>query len=417
MMRIRLFDSDRWEEVLLTLQTNKLRSVLTAFGIFWGIFMLLLLTGGSRGLQTLLETTFTGFATNTYFVMPEKTSLPYKGFRVGRKWDLEVADMERLRHQIAELEVVTPVFGLWGVPAIAENRQFNCHVKGVDADYERVENPNMAWGRYLNNDDVRRCRKVCVIGRRMSEELFPGIANPCGRWVRVRGVYYQVIGVSYRSGMSVMGNAETCMQIPYTTMQQVYGLGKNVQAIAMTLKNGYSVTAVAPRIDALIKRVHSIHPEDKQALFGLNMEMMFQIVDNLFKGISILVWMIGLGTLFTGTVGVSNIMMVTVRERTMEIGIRRALGARPRDIMWQILSESMVLTIGAGLSGIVAATWLLHAIEKLVVSQGEQGVSFQISFSLAVETVTFIALLGVLAGLAPACRALSVKPIEAIRDE
>lgn len=417
MMKIRFFDLDRWEEIFLTLKTNKLRSLLTAFGIFWGVFMLILLMGGSNGLKTMLGSTFTGFATNSYFIMPAKTDLPYKGFQKGRSWKLETTDLQRLRNQIPELETITPVFSLWGAKATVGSRQMDCDMKGVDADFTQVENADMTQGRFLNESDIQARRKVCVIGKRVAEELFPGISNPCGMRIQVKGVYFQVIGVNSRSGASLMGNAETSIQTPYTTLQRIYHMGNEVQCIGMTVKKGYTVSEVAPKVDAFIKRIHLIHPDDQQALFGMNMEMMFQMIDNLFRGISILVWMIGLGTLFTGAVGVSNIMMVTVRERTNEIGIRRAIGAKPKDIMWQILSESMVLTVLAGLSGIVSAVWLLQGIENIMAARNNLDASFQISFFIAIGAAVFVAFLGVLAGMAPAFRALAIKPIDAMRDE
>lgn len=417
MIRIRLFDIDRWEEIFLTLKTNKMRSVLTAFGIFWGVFMLVLLMGGSNGLQSMLTSNFTGFATNSYFVSAGQTTLPYKGFRKGRKWDMEIADLHRLRQRLPEIETATPVFAIWGANIVFNNREMNSTLRGIDVDFARVESPDITQGRYFNESDVQNGRKVCIIGKRVAEELFPGIPNPCGNQIRMQGVYFQVIGVNGRTGMSAMGNSATTIQLPYTTMQHIFRMGNKIQSMAITVKPGYRVSDIAPKVDAIIKRSHQIHPEDKEAVWGLNMEAMFKLVDNLFHGISILVWMIGLGTLFTGAVGVSNIMMVTVRERTAEIGIRRAIGARPRDILWQILSEGMVLTLLAGMSGIILAVWTLQGVEAIVKAQNDLDASFQVSFGLAVGAALLLALLGGLAGLAPAYRALGIKPIEAIRDE
>ena len=218
------------------------------------------------------------------------------------------------------------------------------------------------------------------------------------------------------SKIGVMGSAESSVLVPFTTMQRLYNWGNDVMAIGYTARRGYTVTELQPQVDHIIKKAHLISPTDTQALFSFNMEVMFRMVDNLFRGIEILVWLIGIGTLLSGAIGVSNIMMVTVRERTSEIGIRRAIGARPSNILTQIMAESIVLTIIAGLFGIAFAVLLLQGVETLTAASGHDA-SFQISFGMAVGAAAALTLLGGLAGLAPSFRALAIKPIDAIRDE
>ena len=265
--------------------------------------------------------------------------------------------------------------------------------------------------------DERDSRKVCVIGKRVYEELFPDVDNPCGRYIEADGVYYQVVGVSkMTSNIGIMGSAEQSVMIPFRTLQRLYHRGDDVQAIGFTARRGTTVTSIQADVERVVRQAHLLAPDDGQALHVFNLETLFQMIDNLFRGIETLVWLIGVGTLLSGAIGVSNIMMVTVRERTGEIGIRRAIGARPSSILWQVMAESIVLTVIAGLAGITFAVALLSGVEHIVAAQGET-ISFQVSFGLALGAAAALAVLGGLAGLAPSMRALSIRPIDAIRDE
>lgn len=345
-------DIDTCEEILITITRNKTRSLLTAFGVFWGIFMLVALIGGGQGLEYMLKKNFEGFATNSGFLASQRTGEAYKGFRKGRWWNLESTDIERLRSQVKEVEVITPSVARWGSKAVYEDKKYDCSVKGLYPDYLHIESQEMAYGRFINEVDIREARKVCVIGKRIYESLFKPGENPCGKYVRVDGIYYQVIGMSSSEGdMNIQGRASEAVTLPFTTMQQAYNLGGQIDVVCFTAKQGVKVSELQPKMEQIIKAAHYIAPNDKQAVMYLNAEAMFSMVDNLFNGINILVWMVGLGTLLAGAIGVSNIMMVTVKERTTEIGIRRAIGARPKDILQQILSESMVLTTIAGMFG------------------------------------------------------------------
>ena len=375
-------DLDRWEEIFITITRNKTRSLLTAFGVFWGIFMLVALMGGGQGLQDMMSANFKGFATNSVFFGSNKTSEAYKGFRKGRYWDMEFND-----------------------------------VRGLQPDYEKIEAQNITMGRFINDVDILESRKVCTIGKRVYDELFPQGGNPCGQYLRVDGIYYQIVGVSLStSNMNINAGTEDSVTLPFTTMQKAYNFGKRIDLVCITVKPGVTVTSIADKIEQVIKKAHYIHPDDKQAVIMVNAEAMFSMIDNLFTGIKILAWMVGLGTLLAGAIGVSNIMMVTVKERTTEIGIRRAIGARPKDILNQILSESMVLTTFAGLMGISFGVLILQGLEIGTAASGTEA-HFQISFWMAVGACILLMVLGMLAGLAPAYRAMAIKPIEAIRDE
>lgn len=412
-------DLDTYREILDTLTRNKSRSFLTGFGVFWGVFMLVALIGGGQGMKELLNQNFEGFATNSAMIWAQPTTKAYKGFRKGRMWNMEYKDVQRLKSRIPELDVVSPVLFSNGGTAYLGDRKTIVSINGVQEDYRRVSEPKMRYGRYLNDMDVAQHRKVCVIQKKTYKDLFPGGGDPCGSFIRVDSVYYQIVGVDYSSaeGISFGGESGTTMLLPITLMQQTYNMGQNVHMIAVTGKKGVVMSTVTDRIRETIARAHTIDPEDEQGVMVFNTEVLFQMLDSLFKGVNFLIWLVGLGTLLAGAIGVSNIMMVTVRERTIEIGIRRAIGATPKMILSQIISESIVLTMVAGMSGILFAVMILQMLELANTQDGILAAHFQVGFWTAIFAALAIAAMGVLAGLAPAARAMSIKPVDAMRDE
>ena len=412
-------DLDSYREILDTLTRNKSRSFLTGFGIFWGVFMLVALIGGGNGLKEMLNKNFEGFATNSAMVWSQPTSKAYKGFRKGRPWQMDYNDVTRLKQSVPELDVVSPVLFSNGGTAYFGDRKSTIDINGVQADYQRVIEPKMRYGRFLNDMDVNQRRKVCVIQKKTYKELFPGGGDPCGSFIRVDSVYYQIVGVDYNTsqGMSFGGDNGTTMLLPITHMQQTYNMGQNIHMIACTGRKGVVMSSLAPPIRETVARAHSVDPTDEQGVMVFNTEVLFQMLDNLFNGVNFLIWLVGLGTLLAGAIGVSNIMMVTVRERTTEIGIRRAIGATPRNILSQIISESIVLTLVAGMSGILFAVFILQMLEMGNTEDGIVAAHFQVGFWTAILAAVVISLMGVLAGLAPAARAMSIKPVDAMRDE
>ncbi len=412
-------DLDSYREILDTLTRNKSRSFLTGFGVFWGVFMLVALIGGGNGLKEMLNKNFEGFATNSAIVWAQPTSKAYKGFRKGRMWEMEYKDVERLKNSIPELDVVSPVLFSNGGTAYFGDRKTTVGINGVQPNYLRVSEPKLLYGRYLNDMDVAQCRKVCVIQKKTYKDLFPGGGDPCGQYIRVDSVHYQIVGVDYSSAEGInMGSEEgTLMLLPITLMQRTYNLGQQVHMIAVTGRKGVVMSTIAPRIRETIARAHAIDPLDERGVMVFNTEVLFQMLDSLFRGVNFLIWLVGLGTLLAGAIGVSNIMMVTVRERTTEIGIRRAIGATPRNILSQIISESIVLTLVAGMSGILFAVLILQMLEMGNTEDGIVSAHFQVDFWTAILAALVIAAMGVLAGLAPAARAMSIKPVDAMRDE
>lgn len=409
---------DTYKEIMETLIRNKSRSLLTGFGVFWGVFMLVVLLGGGQGLKELLSNNFQGFATNSALVFAQPTTKPYDGFRKGRQWNMVYQDVERLRAQVPELDVVTPMVSQWQRIVTAGDKKTTAGVKGLQPAYAKVEEPQIRYGRYINDMDMAQRRKVCVLGKKVYKTLFPGGGDPCGQLVRVDSVYYRVVGVDYAAGeIKVNGGAEESVIVPITLMQETYGLGDAVHLISVTGKPGVVMSDVAPVMRAVIGRAHRVDPTDEKAITVFNTEVMFGMVDSLFTGVNFLIWLVGIGTLLAGAIGVSNIMMVTVRERTTEIGIRRAIGATPRTILGQIVAESILLTAVAGMSGILFAVAILQFLEMANTTDGIVAAHFQVGFWTAVGAVVLLALLGVLAGLAPAVRAMAIKPVDAMRDE
>ena len=412
-------DIDSFREIADSLVRNKSRSLLTGFGVFWGIFMLLFMMGGGEGLKDVITANFEGFATNTAIMVSSRTSKAWQGFKEGRYWQLTYTDVERLKQMMPQLETVTPVVTSWSQDAVFEDNSSQASYKGVYADYQKIEEPQMKYGRYLNETDILQERKVCVIGKQVYNELFPDGGDPCGNFIRVGAVYYQVVGVDFSSGnISINGRASQTVSVPLPVAQKLLNRGENVDLICTTGRSGVRMSDQEERMRQLIARQHHFDPTDKQALMLINTEQIFALVDNLFNGVAFLIWLVGLGTILAGVIGVSNIMMVTVKERTTEIGIRRAIGATPRDILSQIIMESISLTLVAGSFGIVFAVQLLRLTETIVRATGDAPTAgFQIGFWTAVIAALLLTVLGVVAGLAPASRAMAIKPVDAMRDE
>ena len=414
-------DIDTYREILDTLTRNKARSFLTGFGVFWGVFMLVGLMGGGKAMKEMLDKNFEGFAQNTVMVWAQQTTKPYKGFRKGRWWEMDYKDVERLKQRVPELENVVPViFSGWrsGNTAYYGDQKTTPRIQGTIPELANVIQPKMYYGRYLNEMDIREQRKVCVIGKKVYKDLFKEGGDPCGKKIRVDSTYFEVVGVDYATGgININGRAEEKVTLPLTLMQAMFNRGNQVDIIAATGRGNVVMSKITDRIRETVARAHYVDPTDEQGAMVMNTELIFQMFDNLMKGVNFLIWLVGLGTLLAGAIGVSNIMMVTVRERTTEIGIRRAIGATPKMILGQIISESIVLTLVAGMSGILFGVLVLQLLETGSMEDGIITTHYQVGFWTAIFAALVVSAMGVLAGLAPAARAMSIKPVDAMRDE
>ena len=418
-----LFDRDRWIEIWVTITRNKVRSLLTCFGVFWGILMLIILLGSGTGLKNAVLGETEGFATNSFFFFTDRTSLPYKGFNKGRSWDLRNRDVASIQREVEGIDQITPlIFGASGDKNVVYGRKSGTyHVKGVAPAYFEIETQDLLFGRLLNQIDERERRKVCTIGEDVNKALFQN-GNPCGKYIRVNGLYYQVVGVTRAksSNISINGRADESVFIPFSTLQQSMHRGDKIDILAASVYPGYDVNAIIAQSKQIVFQQNQIAPDDPQALMVLNFAEMFGTFLNLFLGIDILVWIVGMGTLLAGIIGVSNIMMVTVNERTKEIGVRRALGAKPFDIISQVMSESLMLTAMAGLLGLSCGVFLLDLANRLLLAIPSDNIIMKdpsVNIQIAVAATLVLLFSGLLAGLIPAWRAMQIKAIDALRDE
>lgn len=417
---MRIIDLDRIYEIWVTITHNKSRSFLTAFGVFWGMFMLVLMVGAGNALNNGIMSQVEGFAANSCFFWTDRTTEPYKGFQKGRHWNMLNSDIEIIKQRVPELEHISPMLfgGSFENNIVRGENAGTYQVKGVYPVYNSIEESRILKGRFINEIDIAEQRKVCLIGERVAEVLFNHGENPIGGMIKVNGIYFQVVGVvTGMSNVSIGGQATESVVLPFSTMQQAFHQGNIIHFMGATAKPGIKVKVVQDKISETLRSLHQISPDDKDAVGSMNIEDQFTMFNNLFLGVSSLIWIVGLGTLLFGAIGVSSIMLVTVRERTKEIGVRRALGATPRSIISQILSESAVLTVIAGIAGIVMGVGILSAV-GIALSQGDQFLKDpQISFGMAIGVLIILVIVGVLAGFIPANRAMTIKPIDAIREE
>lgn len=417
-----MFDIDSWQEVWVTLSRNKRRSLLTAFGVFWGIFMLVAMMGAGNGLAEGVVSNVKGFSENSAFFFTNATTEPYKGFQKGRYWNFKEEDLDILENQLSDIKYTLPFLMGSDVTVSHGERSTSCSTKGLSYRYPDMMPQIMLYGRYLNPVDVRDRRKVCVIGKKVYEELFHNGEDPVGQYLKMHNINFQIIGVAEPavSGVNLGGRDDEIIAMPYTVMQQIQNSGTMVHLIGVVANEDVSMSTLEPKVAALLKARHFIAPTDLGALDSVNIEKIFKQFYMLFMGIQILIWIVGLGTLLAGVVGVSNIIMVTVRERTQEIGIRRALGAKPMSIVFQVIKESTALTVAAGFLGISFGVFILDLVNTFLL-QNMSGNTFftnpQIHLYTALWAAVIIIVSGMAAGILPAIRALEIKAIDAIREE
>jgi len=417
-----MFDLDRFQEIWVTITRNKVRSLLTGFGVFWGIFMLMIMLGAGTGLQHGILDRLEGFATNSIIIWTSNTSEAYQGLQKGRQWNLHNRDVDILQQSVPELDCLSPMlFGGNSTNNIVRNENYStAQIKGVYAIYTKVERQSVEYGRFINEMDNLDARKICVIGTKVYEELFPTKENPIGSYIRIWGIYFQVVGVvSGVSDISIGGRSAESVFLPFKTLQKLINQGDIIHILMATSKPNVPASKMETKIKEILKANNHISPTDEQAVGGFNLENQFNMFKYLFLGIAIVIWVVGSGTLIAGIIGVSNIMLVTVKERTKEIGIRRALGAKPRTIIAQIMWESLVLTAIAGILGLcfgvlvlyIADTYWLQNAENVFISNPI------VSFSTAVSSTIILLFFGLIAGLIPAMRAMQIKAIDAIQEE
>jgi putative ABC transport system permease protein len=421
-----MFDRDKWNEILEALTANTFRTILTAFGVFWGIFILVILLAAGNGLENGVKKGFDGIATNTMFMWSQTTSKPFKGLPATRQFNFKNSDVAALKENFPDLLYVSPRNQLGGYEG-ANNvvRGTKTAAYTIYGDYPELikqESMDIIKGRFVNQQDIVLKRKVAVIGQGVISEMYEKAEEVIGTYIKINGVNFMVVGV-YNSKSRNNGDAESAQKnifMPFTTFQQAFNYGDVVGWMALTANDGASITELKPGILNFMKSRHSIHPDDDRAIGNFDLFQEFSKVQGLFLILRFIAYFVGTLVLLSGVIGISNIMLIVVKERTKEIGIRRALGATPAAIRSQILSEAIFLTIIAGMFGIALATGLLAIVNTVLDSMPSEGMMFA---NPSVDlTVVFIALLiligsGLVAGLIPAQTAINVKPVDALRTE
>ena len=414
-----MFDRELYKEIWQAIVTNKTRSILTAFGVFWGLFMLITLYGAGNGLQNGIEEEFSENAKNTSILWTSRTTIPYGGFRRNRWWNFKNSDVEALNKQYPDLYIV-PRITPWSSNGASYNlRTTECDVVGEYPITTKVEYLKMEKGRYINDIDIRERRKVCVIGPRVRDNLFPNCEEPIGKSIRVGGAYYTVVGTyNCKGSLSINFDPETAVRIPFTTAQQTYNYGDNVGMLIIGAPDEKSISDVEDEVMRFIRSRHrDVSPDDEEALRHVNLAKQFAQVMNLFLGVDILIWLVGLGTLLAGIIGISNIMLVIVKERTQEIGIKRAIGATPASIIRQIMTEAVMITVVAGYLGLVLGVLLNEGLGVVLASSDSIFLNPGINLGVGLICLAILIVAGAAAGLLPALRAVKIKPIDAIREE
>ena len=420
-----MFDFDGIHEIWQTITRNKTRSLLTAFGVFWGIFLLVVLTSTGNGFENGLMMQVEGVTPNTVFFYTSVTSEPYKGYQKGRSWSMQMADIKAIRENFPYVKAISPEASVWSNEdknVVYNSRGGSFSVKGVMPEYNEIEKSKIMKGRFINDTDIATNRKVCLLGRKVYTTMFEKGENPIGKMVKVNGIYFQVVGVvrSYTDNVDINGTIDESVILPFTTMQQVFALGDKIGFFAFVADDDTPISDVEEEVKQFIKQRHDISPTDNDAIESFNLSEIFKAFKGLFFGIHVLIWIVGLGTLLSGVIGVSNIMLVTVKERTREIGVRRAIGAKPKDIIGQVLSESLLLTTLAGLVGLCLGVGIMAIVGSITANMPSDNMMFQdpnLGFGAAVAATIIVIISGLLAGVLPAWRAIQIKAIDAIREE
>jgi putative ABC transport system permease protein len=411
-----MFDPDKWQEILATIKKNKLRTFLTGFSVAWGIFMLIILLGSGKGLENGFENQFRGSAKNSLWIWTGRTSIAHNGMNPGRPVRFTNDDYENLKNNIDQREYISGRFNIrWGNQVTYKNEVHSFGIRNVHPEYEFIEALTITDGRYINQLDMDNFRKVAVISTLVRDMLFRDEADKAlGEYILVNGIPFKVVG--FFEDESQNDNNMRLIYVPITTAQMVFAGGNRLHEISMTIHA--NTLEEAQRAEENIRNrlaaVHNFDPDDRRALGTWNSFENYMQMQNIFKGIRLFIWIIGIGTIIAGIVGVSNIMVIVVKERTREIGVRKALGATPFSVVSLILFESVLITTFAGYIGLVLGVGLLEIISGIDAPFFSNPSA---DFRLAVSATLLLIFAGALAGFVPAQRAARIKPIEALRDE
>ena len=419
-----MFNRDRWSEILEALNANRFRTFLTAFGVFWGIFILVLLLALTNGLKNGVQADFGNFATNSIFMWSQGTSMPYKGLPKGRFFNFKLSDVQALKDQIPELKYVSPrnqLGGFRGSNNVTRNEKTGAF--DVYGDYPEFINQqplDIMEGRFLSYSDIEDKRKIAVIGQDVIRTLYDKGEEVIGSYIKISGINFLVVG-TFKNANSQGDNEQEAntIYIPFTTFSQAFNRADNVGWMAITAHDDVSITSVKPRIMTLMRELRTVHPEDKRAIGHFDLAEEFAKITGLFNILTVVGYFVGALVLLSGVIGISNIMLIVVKERTKEIGVRRALGASPWNIRSQVLQESLVLTIISGMVGISFASGIIWIMNTVLDNVGpvENFANPSVGIGVIIIALSILIISGLLAGLIPATRATQMKPVEALRIE
>jgi len=407
-----MLDFDKWEEIFTSIRRHKMRTALTALGVFWGIFMLVILLGAGQGLQNGVEYQFRDDATNSIWIYRGTTSKEYKGLPKGRRIQFDNSDFEFLQENFEDIEHITGRYYLSGDRIVAyKEKSFSYPIRSVHPGHLHIENTLIQEGRYLNQKDLDEFRKVVVIGKKVKDDLFGPESNPLGKEIRIGGIVYKVVGWYEDTGGD---NEMRIIYLPITTAQKVYEGTDQIHQLMFS--TGDLSVGEMKDLEQKVRRMFALRqgfdPSDRRAMYINNRAEDFQQVKSLFFAIRVFVWFVGVGTLLASVIGVSNIMLIIVKDRTKEIGIRKAMGATPRSIVAMILQEAVFLTALAGYGGMLAGIAVLYGLGSLELEYFRHP---QVNIWVALAAITVLMIAGALAGLMPALQAARIHPVVAMR--
>jgi putative ABC transport system permease protein len=419
-----MFNKDRWKEIMEVLSSNVFRTLATSFGVGWGIFILIILLAAGKGLENGIRADFGDIATNTMFMWSRNTTIPYKGLPKGRRFSFKLEDVQAIKDNVPNLRFISPRNQLGGFGG-GNNvvRGLKTGAFNVYGDYPQINRQEpmiITVGRFINQNDIEENRKVAVIGDGVKNELYEKGEDVLGTYVKIQGVNFMVVGTYKKKSNN--GDGEESQKeifVPFTAFSQAFNMGNDVGRMAITAQDGSSISDLKEKILSIVKENRKIHPDDKRAVGYFDLYEQFNRVESLFGALRWVAYFVGVLVLLSGIIGVSNIMLIVIKERTKEIGIRRALGEAPWSIKKQILMESIFLTIISGMVGIIFGAAFIYGVNAVLDSVGpvDMFVNPSVSLGVVVSALVILIFSGLLAGFIPAQSAIKIRPIEALRTE
>ena len=417
-----IFDKNTWQEIFGSIGKNKTRTIITVIGVLWGIFIYIALSGAAKGLDNGFEKQFETVAMNSMFVWAQSTSMPYDGFKTGRQLQLKLGDVRVLQNRIPEIQNIAPrnvrgVFGDEPGLIVRGQKSGNYSVYGDYPVFTQIATKKIYdGGRFINDEDIEQTRKVCVIGERTQKELFEEDEDPIGGFIRIDNIYFQVVGVhKFTPGGGFETDSD--IYIPFTTYRKLYNSGDNVGWLTIAAYDDADVVKAEEDVKAVLKSIHRVDPKDERAFGSFNLGEIFNRIMGFSKGMTFLSLVVGIATILAGVIGIGNILLISVKERTKELGVRRALGATPSEVRSQIILESVFLTMIAGILGIILGAATLSIINNITKDADFPYTNPTVPIPYVLGALVIMVVLGTLIGLIPAQRAVSIKPIDALREE